>query len=330
MANYVDNLTETKIMFDFELTYKNQDCLEFLSTIEEGSIDLVLTDPPYYRVVNDSWDNQWFTSNEYYSWCKQWIEELSRICKYSASFWLFGYPQQLAHLLPVIIKNGWTFRQQIVIDKGIRSVAGRTSKNLKMYPTATESIYYFHYESRDIIRSYLQSERQRLGLNGKQCNQILGKATTGGGTFACIASEKKPLEHRTYPTRIDWTKLQSVMNLPDYDDLVYKFNLQSGLTDVWTDINFYHKDKKIHSTQKPLSLMQRIIETSSNKGDKVLDMFAGSGSTAVACKGLNRHFTGCEVDKKYYNDSLERINNSCVGCLTGTPDSENPLLSAII
>ena len=48
-----------------ELIYKNQDCLEFLSTLDNNVVDLICTDPPYYRVVNDKWDNQWFTVDEY-------------------------------------------------------------------------------------------------------------------------------------------------------------------------------------------------------------------------------------------------------------------------
>ena len=216
-----------------KLNYKNQDCLEFLSSLDDDVIDLICTDPPYYRVVNDEWDNQWFTIDEYYEWCEKWINELGRVAKWNCSFWLFGFPEQLSTLLPIINKAGFTFRQQIVVNKGMQAVAGRTSNKLKMYPTATESIFFFHYEARDHIRDLLQSERKRLGWNGNDVNGHLGKATTGGGTFACIASQKKPREHRVYPTRVDWIKLQEVMNLPEYDDVVYTFNIQTGLTDVW-------------------------------------------------------------------------------------------------
>ena len=98
-----------------------------------------------------------------------------------------------------------------------------------------------------------------------------------------LKSMKKPLEHRVYPTKEDWEKLSTVMNLPKYEDTVYKFNIQSGLTDVWSDINFYdRKEKKFHSTQKPIKLMERLVKCSTNEGDTVLDIFSGSGSTAVA------------------------------------------------
>lgn len=294
-----------------ELIYKNQDCIEFLKTLDDRSVDLICTDPPYYRVVNDEWDNQWFTIDEYYRWCEDWITQLGRVAKWSCSFWLFGFPQQLCNLLPVIERAGFTFRQQIVVNKGMQAVAGRTSDKLKMFPTATESIFFFHYEARDHIRNLLQEERKRLGWKGSDVNGYLGKATTGGGTFACIASEKKPLEHRVYPTKEDWVKLQEVMNLPKYEDLVYKFNLPRGLTDVWNDINFYdRKVEKFHSTQKPIPLMERLITTSSNPEDVVLDIFGGSGSTGVACKRHKRKFVGCEVDSIYYEKSLKRIQET--------------------
>ena len=291
-----------------KLNYKNQDCLEFLSSLDDDVIDLICTDPPYYRVVNDEWDNQWFTIDEYYEWCEKWINELGRGAKWNCSFWLFGFPEQLSTLLPIINKAGFTFRQQIVVNKGMQAVAGRTSNKLKMYPTATESIFFFHYEARDYIRDLLQRERKYLNWKGKDVNAHLGKAISGGGTFACIASEKKPREHRVYPTREDWNKLKQVMYLPEYDDVVYTFNIQTGLTDVWDDINFYdRKVKKFHSTQKPIPLIERIIKTSSNEGHKVLDIFGGSGSTGVVCKMHNREFIGCEIDEEYYNKSLDRI-----------------------
>ena len=80
------------------MIYKNQDCLEFLKSLDDNVVDLICTDPPYYRVVNDEWDNQWFTIDEYYDWCKKWITELGRVAKWNCSFWLFGFPQQTSQI----------------------------------------------------------------------------------------------------------------------------------------------------------------------------------------------------------------------------------------
>ena len=271
----------------------------------------MILDPPYYRAVKEDWDNEWFVIEDWLKWCELWIEQLGRVSKWSGSLWLFGYPYQLSKLVPLVEKYGFTFRQQIVLDKGLRSVAGRTSNKLKQYPTATESIYFFHYEARDHIRSLLQSMKQSLKLNGNEMNKLMGKATTGGGTFACIASEKKPLEHRTYPTKKDWEMLSKHGNLPRYDDVVYQFNLQKGLTDVWSDINWYDRSvSKIHPTQKPLDLIERIINTSSSKNQVVLDPFMGSGSTGIACINTDRQFIGIEKDPDYFNLATKRIHGT--------------------
>ena len=80
--------------------------------------------------------------------------------------------------------------------------------------------------------------------------------------------------------------------------------------DVWTiaipQSNF--TDKKIHPFQKPIALLERIVGIGSNEGDLVLDPFSGSGTTALACKKLNRNFIGSELNKEHYENSLERLN----------------------
>jgi site-specific DNA-methyltransferase (adenine-specific)/modification methylase len=67
------------------------------------------------------------------------------------------------------------------------------------------------------------------------------------------------------------------------------------------------KEKTIHPTQKPLELMEFLIETHTNEGDTVLDPFMGSGTTGVACKKLNRNFIGIELDPCYFEIAKERI-----------------------
>lgn len=80
-------------------------------------------------------------------------------------------------------------------------------------------------------------------------------------------------------------------------------------TDVWEKNN--HTTSKEycgwHPTQKPISLLERVIKANTNEGDTVLDVFSGSGSTAIASKRANRNFIGCELDKEYFTKSLERI-----------------------
>lgn len=65
--------------------------------------------------------------------------------------------------------------------------------------------------------------------------------------------------------------------------------------------------EKIHPTQKSTKLFEYLIRTYTNKGDIVLDNCMGSGTTAVACIRTGRRYVGFELDKGYYEQSLERI-----------------------
>lgn len=66
---------------------------------------------------------------------------------------------------------------------------------------------------------------------------------------------------------------------------------------------------KIHPTEKPLKLIEKLILASSNEGDVVLDAFMGSCTTAVACLHNNRNYIGFELNEEYYRKSLDRIQN---------------------
>lgn len=65
--------------------------------------------------------------------------------------------------------------------------------------------------------------------------------------------------------------------------------------------------KNLHDTEKPVRLMEILIENSSNENETVLDPFMGIGSTGVACQNLGRNFIGIEVDQRYYEIAKERI-----------------------
>ena len=81
-----------------------------------------------------------------------------------------------------------------------------------------------------------------------------------------------------------------------YEDELYKFPIQGG-----------SKKERFHPTQKSLPLFQALIEKHSNEGDLVLDSFSGSGTTAIASMKTKRNFVGCELDKDFYDKSIERL-----------------------
>jgi site-specific DNA-methyltransferase (adenine-specific) len=90
-----------------------------------------------------------------------------------------------------------------------------------------------------------------------------------------------------------------------------KQNDNKQMKDVW----LIGRPKKIeqefgkHPTQKPLELFDRLILSSTNENDIVLDMFMGSGSSMVSCKKNKRRGIGIEIDKNFFNLSKKRIEN---------------------
>lgn len=74
---------------------------------------------------------------------------------------------------------------------------------------------------------------------------------------------------------------------------------------------------RIHPTQKPVELYQWILTKYAKEGDKILDTHLGSGSIAIALDSVNKiegmdlTLTACELDKEYFNKSLERISEKC-------------------
>ena len=79
-----------------------------------------------------------------------------------------------------------------------------------------------------------------------------------------------------------------------YDNAIYHFPIQNG------------KDR-FHKTQKSIPLFEELIKKHSNEGDIVLDTFLGGGTTAIACKNTNRNFKGCEISKEYYDKIMKLI-----------------------
>lgn len=77
---------------------------------------------------------------------------------------------------------------------------------------------------------------------------------------------------------------------------------------MW-DFGGYDKSKNVHPTQKPLFLPSEAINNSSKKGQTVLDVFGGSGSTLIACEQLNRRCYMMELDPKYCDVIVKRWEN---------------------
>src|SRR5688572_17905872 len=65
------------------------DCVAQLKRLPDRCVDLVILDPPYWKVVGEAWDFRWRTEEDYRQWCREWFTEVARVCKRSASVYLF-------------------------------------------------------------------------------------------------------------------------------------------------------------------------------------------------------------------------------------------------
>ena len=282
------------------------DCICALKANLVPHADLIIADTPYYKEVGEKWDYQWRTEQDYIDWSVQWLSAAYDMLRIGGSMYLFGYFRTLALLLPKLKEIGFSLRQQIVIDKGLKAVAGRATKNYKMFPCTTESVLLLTKDNIRFSREFLKKRQLELGLTSKEINQSLGVKSNGGGMWS-IYTGNNVCEQ--FPTRDIWDKLQSVLKFNiDYDKIAQTFHPQMGLTDVWTDIDFY-SEKRWHPNQKPLKLIERLIETSSNPFDKVIDPFGGSGSTLLASEKLNRQAFIVEQDERYVKAMVERFTS---------------------
>lgn len=111
-----------------------------------------------------------------------------------------------------------------------------------------------------------------------------------------------PMTNNTWLPDIEYCLVFKGEGTPNYND---GYSLKSK----WyaSPINKSDKDLFEHPTIKPLELVERHLKHSTNENDVVLDPFLGSGTTALACKHLNRKYIGFEINEKYYTIAKDRL-----------------------
>ena len=232
------------------------DCLERMKEIPDGSVDLILTDPPY-GTTNCKWD---FVIPFEPMW-----EQLKRIIKPNGAIVLFGSEPFSSALRMSNIKQ---YKYDWVWDK----VTAKGHLVAKIRPMQqTENICIFGDGKINYYPIMVERDKPRKDVDIEYSRtEIMGGKTT--------KQQSKIVRDKKYPKN------------------------------VLTFSNASQKDK-LHPTQKPVTLLEYLINTYTTENETVLDFTFGSCSTGVACLNTNRKFIGIELDDNYFDIGAERMRN---------------------
>ena len=235
----------------------NVGCFEYMSSIQAGSVDAIITDLPY-GTTKCAWDTP-LNLNE--MWSLVW-----RVLKPSGVFITTATNPFTSVLIASQLPK---FRRSLVWDKGI----GIDFLNANRHPLKCHE---------DIVIMAAGNVTYNPQFNtGKPYNAV---AQADRGT---IVNQNGGPVHR-----------QEVVN--------------TGTRHPMSVVRFKPEGGKVHATQKPLALYEWLVKSYSNKGDKVLDICAGAGTTLLACANTGRVGVGCELDPEIYATAIKRLRDSGV------------------
>ena len=306
-------------------TLINGDCLVEMAKLPTRSVDLILTDPPYFKVKDDAWDRQWEKPAEFIAWLDQIAEQWARILKPNGSLFCFASPQMAARV-ECQISERFSILNSIVWAKNHTkkgSIARRVCVDdlRSFFPEQERVIFAEHYGADNMakgeagymakcdelrgflfepLRSYLTAERERAGHTTKTICQAL-KCTTASHYFS--------KSQWALPTEKHYQTMRELFNKSgQYEYLRRPFSVSKDqpFTDVWTfePVSNY---KGKHPCEKPQDLLRHAISSTTRPGAIVLDCFLGSGSTGITCRELGRNFIGIELDPDYFRKASEAI-----------------------
>ena len=322
------------------------DCLEMMKNIPDGSVSLVLTDPPY-NIGVAAWDK----IDGYTDWCISWLQECQRVLKPNGVLYFWHNDMaQLARLLVEIEKRtALAFMSFCIWDKG-DTFRPNSWKNrrpdsataLRSWFNVCEYCLHFFNAPKDAegswkhtgldrinsnpncykeLKEWYSAEKERLGITDKDIAEFYTKQTG-----------KKPYMLRHYfqdsqfeiPTEAVWNAVYVPLGFgksyeelrKSYEELRKSYEELRNVHHVDAmHCNIWHRPplpstNRLHLCQKPEDILERLIKVSSNEGDTVLDLFMGSGSTGVAAKRTGRKFIGIELSEEYFEIAKKRIEET--------------------
>jgi DNA modification methylase len=268
------------------------DCIEGLAAIDPGSVDLVFADPPFnigydYDIYEDRKH-----ADEYLAWTRKWVEGVQRALKPDGTFWL-AIGDDFAAELKVLVQRdlGFSCRSWVIwyYTFGVNCT--------KKFSRSHTHLFHFVKNPK---RFTFNADAIRVP-SARQLVYADGRANANG-------------------------------RLPDDTWILRPQDLASGFTPEQGTWYFprvcgtFKERAGFHGCQMPEQLLARIIRVSSNPGDLVLDPFAGSGSTLIVAKKLERDWLGFELSKNYAERVRKRLKAISPGDALEGP--ANPLDSA--
>ena len=314
------------------------DCLELMKDIPDGSVDLVLTDPPYGTMKGaalDGWKNQTTEWDKAIDPLKI-FEQISRILRPNGKAVLFSQEPYTSRLITSAIPS-LPFAYRAMWYKNVHANALLAkSAMVSRYEDICIFTKPHDAECTNKLRDYFKRVLEFIGAKsckeinarlghrkaehcfyvteGKRAvkNAIGGKADhttrTGSSQFALCTEQ-------TYNEIVSVFGIDKMDGFLPYSELARMNEKYTATFNLWqggkskSNVLEYKKDNDgYHPTQKPVALLEDLIQTYSNEGNTVLDFTMGSGSTGVACVNTNRRFIGIELDDKYFEIAKQRID----------------------
>jgi site-specific DNA-methyltransferase (adenine-specific) len=266
-----------------------------MHAIERASIDCILTDPPY-QYLDHKLDRPFDE--------KKFFHECSRVLKPEGFIVLFGRGTAFYRWNVQLADLGFTFKEEIIWDK-------RYSTSPMMPIHRKHETISLHTRTGKIKRvkiPYLEAyalepkkiedgiKRITSALNNPKELQALQTYVQTGVKHRYI--DNIPHFNLTYNPK---TKVNVPRAITSYEEVatgLYETSIIPLVRDHYT---------AIHPTQKPVRLLERLLNITSNENDLILDPFIGSGSTAIAAWNTLRQFIGFEIDEDYYKAGNARI-----------------------
>lgn len=287
------------------------DNLDLMKDIEDNSIQLIYTDPPYNtgRDFNDFIDKYPSISSYAFDFLKPRLIEMKRILKNDGVI-IFHVEPKISHYIRLIMDEVFginNFQNEIIWKTGGNM---KSSKKLQRYHD-TLIVYSKskNYKYNQLSLPYDDIYRQKNTIK----TDDRGEYITAAAHYNQPDMIQRPNMRYTWNSHYkQWHVLETTMKRLDIENRLY-YNKEGiprfkkylhemdglPIRDLWTDIGtIQNKEKLDYATQKPVKLLERIINIYTNENDLVLDPFAGSGSLGRAAINTSRNYILLDINNK--------------------------------